>query len=141
MDVLFCVGNQDYGQSIYKHTDLSSLLSKLSASALARLKVNPNSVFGVRIYDVPFYFLVKPLKSFEEFAFPYRKRNISGETLYRLFHLGVLRVFWTQESLRGFLNNCENCIDGWLFKDLFSDTEVSYQAFSPIEKVLFVVKW
>ncbi|MCI4454824.1 MAG: hypothetical protein JHC25_07790 [Thermodesulfobacterium sp.] len=126
---------------MYKHTNLDALFDYMEVSAKVKLEVREGSPFRVSIYDIPFYFLIKPIKDYGEFAYPYRKRGTPQAVLYKLFRLGVLRVFWTQESLRSRLTNCTNCLDGWLYKDLFSDRERAYQAFSPMENIALVVFW
>jgi len=141
MDVYLCRTKRVLGESVYKHTDLSALFDYLNVETRAKLEVREGSPFMVSIHDIPFYFMVKPIGDYGEFAYPYRKRRTPQEVLYKLFNLGVLRVFWTQESLRPRLMNCENCIEGWLYKDLFSDKEVAYQAFSPLEGTVLVVRW
>ncbi|MCI4458102.1 MAG: hypothetical protein JHC21_00580 [Thermocrinis sp.] len=141
MDVYLCKTKRSLGSSVYKHTNLSSLFDYMGVSTKVRLEVREGSPFRVSIYDIPFYFLIKPLRDYGEFAYPYRKRKTPQAVLYKLFHLGVLRVFWTQESLRPRLTNCTNCLDGWLYKDLFSDRERAYQAFSPMENIALVVFW
>jgi len=141
MDAYLCRTQKVLGDSIYKHISLSALFDYLEVSAKTKLEVKEGSPFRVVIYDVPFYFMVKPIRNYGEFAYPYRRRGTPQSVLYRLFNLGVLRVFWTQESLRSRLMNCENCLEGWLYKDLFSDKEVAYQAFSPIEETALVVRW
>lgn len=126
---------------MYKHTNLSELFDYLEVSERTKLTVREGSPFRVSIYDIPFYFTLKPIRDHGEFAHPYRKRGTPQAVLYRLFNLDVLRVFWTQESLRSRLMNCDNCLDGWLYKDLFSDKERAYQSFSPLEGVVLVVWW
>jgi hypothetical protein len=141
MDVYLCRIKKALGDSVYKHTNLSALFDYLEVSAKTKLEVREGSPFRVSIYDVPFYFMVKPIRDYGEFAYAYRKRKTPQEVLYKLFGLGVLRVFWTQESLKQMLINCENCLDGWLFKDLFSDKERAYQSFSPLDDTALVVWW
>ncbi len=141
MDVLFCEGDKDYGESVYKHTDLYTLLNKLEVRTKAELQIREGSPFTVSIYQIPFVFLLKEVRSWNEFAYPYARRKTPPDVLYKLFRLRVLRVYWTQSGLRDRLANCLNCIEGWLFKDIFSDTQVAYQAFSPVEKILLVVRW
>jgi hypothetical protein len=141
MDVYLCRTRKALGDSVYKHTNLSALFDYLEVSARSRLQVREGSPFRVSIYDIPFYFIIKPIRNYGEFAHAYRRRGTPQGVLYRLFNLGVLRVLWTQESLRPRLTSCDNCIDGWLFRDLFSDRERAYQAFSPIEEVALVVWW
>jgi hypothetical protein len=141
MDVYLCRTKKALGESVYKHTDLSALFDYLEVSAKTKLEVREGSSFRVSIYNIPFYFMVKPIRDYGEFAYAYRKKGTPQDVLYKLFNLGVLRVFWTQDSLRQRLMNCSNCLDGWLYKDLFSDKEVAYQAFSPIEDTALVVRW
>ena len=141
MDVYLCRTKKALGESVYKHTNLSALFDYLEVSAKTKLEVKEGSSFRVSIYNIPFYFMVKPIRDYGEFAYAYRKKRTPQDVLYKLFNLGVLRVFWTQDSLRQRLMNCSNCLDGWLYKDLFSDKEVAYQAFSPIEGTALVVRW
>jgi hypothetical protein len=141
MDVYLCRTKKALGESVYKHTNLSALFDYLEVSAKTKLEVREGSSFRVSIYNIPFYFIVKPIRDYGEFAYAYRKKGTPQDVLYKLFNLGVLRVFWTQDSLRQRLMNCSNCLDGWLYKDLFSDKEVAYQAFSPIEDTALVVRW
>jgi len=141
MDVYLCRTKKSLGDSVYKHTNLSALFDYLEVETKAKLEVKEGSPFRVLIYDIPFYFMVKPIRDYGEFAYAYKRRGTPQAVLYKLFSLGVLRVFWTQESLRPRLMNCDNCIDGWLFKDLFSDRERAYQAFSPLEDTALVVWW
>jgi hypothetical protein len=141
MDVYLCRTRKALGDSVYKHTNLSELFDYLEVSERTKLTVREGSPFRVSIYDIPFYFTLKPIRDHGEFAHPYRKRGTPQAVLYRLFNLDVLRVFWTQESLRSRLMNCDNCLDGWLYKDLFSDKERAYQSFSPLEGVVLVVWW
>jgi len=141
MEVYLCPTKKALGDSIYKHTNLSALFDYLRIETKTKLEVKEGSPFRVVIYDVPFYFMVKPIRDYGEFAIAYRRKGTPQAVLYRLFNLGVLRVFWTQDSLRPRLMNCDNCLDGWLYKDLFSDKERAYQAFSPIEGTALVVWW
>jgi hypothetical protein len=141
MDVYLCRTKRALGESVYKHTNLSTLFDYLNVSTKTKLEVKEGSPFQVSVHDIPFYFMVKPIRDYGEFAYPYRKRKTPQEALYKLFSLGVLRVFWTQDSLRPKLMNCTNCLNGWLYKDLFSDKERAYQAFSPLEGVALVVWW
>jgi hypothetical protein len=141
MDVYLCRTSRNLGESIYKHTSLDGLLGYLGVETKVKLDVREGSPFKVDIYGIPFYFMVKPIRDYGEFAYLYRKRGTPQNVLYKLFHLGVLRALWTQESLRGRLINCGNCVDGWLYKDLFSDKERAYQAFSPVEGIALVVWW
>jgi hypothetical protein len=141
MDAYLCRTRKALGDSVYKHTNLSELFDYLEVSAKAKLEVREGSPFRVSIHDVPFYFTLKPIRDYGEFAHPYRKRKTPQAVLYKLFNLGVLRVFWTQESLRPKLMNCGNCLNGWLFRDLFSDRERAYQAFSPVDGTVLVVWW
>jgi hypothetical protein len=141
MDIYFCRTTRDLGDSVYKHTNLYALFDYLEVSAKTKLEVREGSPFRVSIYSIPFYFMLKPIRDYGEFAIAYRRRGTPQAVLYKLFNLGVLRVFWTQDSLRPRLKSCDNCLDGWLFKDLFSDKERAYQAFSPIEDIALVVWW
>jgi hypothetical protein len=141
MDVYLCRTKRALGESVYKHTNLSALFDYLNVETKTKLEVKEGSPFKADIYGIPFYFMVKPIRDYGEFAYPYRKRKTPQEVLYKLFNLGVLRVFWTQENLRPRLMNCGNCIDGWLYKDLFLDKEAAYQAFSPLEGTVLVVRW
>jgi hypothetical protein len=136
MDVYLCPTRKALGDSVYKHTSLSALFDHLEVSAKAKLEVREGSPFRVSIQDIPFYFMVKPIRDYGEFAYAYRRRKTPQAVLYKLFNLGVLRVFWTQESLRPRLMNCTNC-----FRDLFSDRERAYQAFSPVDGTVLVVWW
>jgi hypothetical protein len=141
MDVYLCRTKRALGESVYKHTNLSALFDYLKVETKAKLEVKEGSPFRVSIYDIPFYFMFKPMRDYGEFAYAYRRRGTPQAVLYKLFSLGVLRVFWTQESLRPRLMNCGNCIDGWLYKDLFSDKERAYQSFSPLDGTALVVWW
>lgn len=141
MDIFLCEGAMNYGESVYKHTDVYALFSALNIRSKNELKVKEGSPFTINIYQIPFTFMLKRLSSFDEFAYAYAKRKTPPEVLPKLFRLGVLRVYWTQSMLRSRLMNCANCIDGWLYKDLFSDTVPAYQAFSPMENILLVVRW
>jgi hypothetical protein len=141
MEAYLCRTRKTLGDSVYKHTNLSALFDYLEVSERSKLNVREGSPFRVSIHDIPFYFMVKPIRNYGEFAYAYRKRGTPQAVLYKLFNLGVLRVLWTQDSLRPRLMNCDNCLNGWLYKDLFSDREKAYQAFSPIEKIALVVWW
>jgi hypothetical protein len=98
MEVYLCRTKKALGESVYKHTNLSALFDYLEVSAEDKLEVKEGSPFRVSIYDIPFYFMVKPIRDYGEFAHAYRRRGTPQAVLYKLFGLGVLRFFGRRKA-------------------------------------------
>lgn len=141
MEVFIGYTEKDMGDSVYKHYSLEALFSYLSARKAGQLNVEENKVFTLRLYGIPFYFFVKR-PSFEEFAYTYKKTKMDGGILKKLYSLRVLRFYYTQDFLRDRIrSDYANTWSGWIFKDLFSDSVIAYQAFAFIDGYFLTVRW